>query len=152
HQLYRVPGGALLAWDSVDGLFPDGMIDAMFGAYVAFVQALCDRDWRLPIAVELPSAQRRVRDALNALPAPGRARTLHHDFFALAAREPAAVAVRCGDRAVTRGELAAQALAIAGGLRAAGIGHGDAVEISLPRGPEQVAAVFGVLAAGACYV
>ncbi|PHP87690.1 non-ribosomal peptide synthetase [Burkholderia sp. AU18528] len=152
HQLYRVPDGALLAWDSVEGLFPDGTIDAMFGAYVAFVQALCDRDWRWPIAVELPSAQRRVRDTLNALPACGRARTLHHDFFALAAREPAAVALRCGDRAVTRGELAAQALAVAGGLRAAGIGHGDAVEISLPRGPAQVAAVFGVLAAGACYV
>ncbi|CAB3759406.1 peptide synthetase [Burkholderia sp. MSh2] len=152
HQLYRVPDGALLAWDSVDGLFPDGMLDAMFGAYVALVQALCDRDWRLPIAVELPSAQRRVRDALNAALAPGRPRTLHDDFFALAAREPAAVALRCGERAVTRGELAAQALAIAGGLRAAGIGHGDAVEISLPRGPAQVAAVFGVLAAGACYV
>ncbi|MCT4824126.1 pyochelin non-ribosomal peptide synthetase PchE, partial [Pseudomonas aeruginosa] len=29
---------------------------------------------------------------------------------------------------------------------------GDAVEVSLPRGPQQVAAVFGVLAAGACYV
>ncbi|MBA5745552.1 hypothetical protein H3289_28570, partial [Escherichia coli] len=69
-----------LAWDSVDGLFPDGMVDAMFGAYVALVQALCDRDWRQPVAVELPSAQRRVRDTLNALPAPGRARTLHHDF------------------------------------------------------------------------
>ncbi len=152
HQLYRVPDGALLAWDSVDGLFPDGMVDAMFGAYVALVQALCDRDWRLPIAVELPSAQRRVRDALNAVPAPARPRTLHADFFASAAREPAAVALRCAERVVTRGELAAQALAIAGGLRAAGIGHGDAVEISLPRGPEQVAAVFGVLAAGACYV
>ncbi|KVW09643.1 non-ribosomal peptide synthetase [Burkholderia cepacia] len=152
HQLYRVPDGALLAWDSVDGLFPDGMIDAMFGAYVALVQALCDRDWRLPITVELPSAQRRVRDALNAVPAPARPRTLHADFFASAAREPAAVALRCAERVVTRGELAAQALAIAGGLRAAGISHGDAVEISLPRGPEQVAAVFGVLAAGACYV
>lgn len=152
HQLYRVPDGALLAWDSVDGLFPDGMVDAMFGAYIALVQALCDRDWRLPIAVELPSAQRRVRDALNAVPAPARPRTLHADFFASAAREPAASALRCAERVVTRGELAAQALAIAGGLRAAGIGHGDAVEISLPRGPEQVAAVFGVLAAGACYV
>ncbi|WP_175968962.1 non-ribosomal peptide synthetase [Burkholderia sp. BCC0322] len=152
HQLYRVPDGALLAWDSVDGLFPDGMIDAMFGAYVALVQALCDRDWRLPIAVELPSAQRRVRDALNAVPASARPRTLHADFFASAAREPEAVALRCGEQVVTRGELAAQALAIAGGLRAAGIGRGDAVEISLPRGPAQVAAVFGVLAAGACYV
>ncbi|WP_316404921.1 AMP-binding protein, partial [Burkholderia pseudomallei] len=56
------------------------------------------------------------------------------------------------ERAITRGELAAQALAIAAGLRAAGVGHGEAVEISLPRGPAQIAAAFGVLAAGACYV
>ncbi|AFR18763.1 pyochelin synthetase [Burkholderia pseudomallei] len=152
HQLYRVTDGVLLAWDSVDGLFPDGMLDAMFDAYIAFVQALCDRDWRQPAAVALPPAQRRVRDALNAVPAPGRPRTLHGDFFALAAREPAAVALWCGERAITRGELAAQALAIAAGLRAAGVGHGEAVEISLPRGPAQIAAAFGVLAAGACYV
>ncbi|MBF3005459.1 AMP-binding protein, partial [Pseudomonas aeruginosa] len=33
-----------------------------------------------------------------------------------------------------------------------GVRPGDAVEVSLPRGPQQVAAVFGVLAAGACYV
>ncbi|MGS0894515.1 amino acid adenylation domain-containing protein [Burkholderia stagnalis] len=152
HQLYRIEDGVLLAWDSVDGLFPDGMLDAMFDAYVALVQALCDRDWRLPIAVELPSGQRRVRDALNALPAPARPRTLHGDVFARAAREPDAVALWCGEQVVTRGELAAQALAIAGGLRAAGVARGDAVEISLPRGPAQIAAVLGVLAAGACYV
>ncbi|WP_038771215.1 condensation domain-containing protein, partial [Burkholderia pseudomallei] len=109
HQLYRVTDGVLLAWDSVDGLFPDGMLDAMFDAYIAFVQALCDRDWRQPAAVALPPAQRRVRDALNAVPAPGRPRTLHGDFFAA-------------------------------GLRAAGVGHGEAVEISLPRGPAQIAA------------
>lgn len=152
HQLYRVTDGVLLAWDSVDGLFPDGMLDAMFDAYVSLVQALCERDWRQPAAIALPPAQRRVRDALNAVPACGRPRTLHGDFFALAAREPGAVALWCGERALTRGELAAQALAIAGGLRAAGVGHGDAVEIRLPRGPEQIAVAFGVLAAGACYV
>ncbi len=64
HQLYRVTDGVLLAWDSVDGLFPDGMLDAMFDAYIAFVQALCDRDWRQPAAVALPPAPRRVRDHL----------------------------------------------------------------------------------------
>ncbi|MXN77939.1 amino acid adenylation domain-containing protein [Burkholderia sp. 4701] len=152
HQLYRVTDGVLLAWDSVDGLFPDGMLDAMFGAYVALVQALCDRDWQQPVAIPLPLDQRRVRDALNVVPAPGQPRTLHGDFFALAAREPDAVALWSDGQPTTRGALAAQALAIAGGLRAAGVGHGDAVEISLPRGPAQIAAVFGVLAAGACYV
>lgn len=30
-------GGVLFVWDSVDGLFLDGMIDVMFGVYVVFV-------------------------------------------------------------------------------------------------------------------
>lgn len=94
HQLYRVTDGVLLAWDSVDGLFPDGMLDAMFDAYIAFVQALCDRDWLQPAAVALPPAQRRVRDALNAVPAPaGRARCT-----AISSRSPRASRPpsRCG--------------------------------------------------------
>lgn len=69
-----------------------------------------------------------------------------------AAEAPDADALLYRDQRVTRGELAERALRIAGGLREAGVRPGDAVEVSLPRGPQQVAAVFGVLAAGACYV
>ena len=96
HQLYRVPGGAARDGTASTACF-HGMIDAMFGAYVALVQALCDRDWRLPIAVELPSAQRRVRDALNAVPAPGgRARCM--PTSSLWPRAPAAVALRAASK------------------------------------------------------
>ena len=41
---------------------------------------------------------------------------------------------------------------IGGGLAAAGVGEGDRVAVRLPKGPGQVAAVLGVLAAGAAYV
>ncbi|WP_280354977.1 non-ribosomal peptide synthetase [Nocardia otitidiscaviarum] len=53
---------------------------------------------------------------------------------------------------LTYGELAAQALAVAGALRAAGVRPGDAVAVQLPKGPDQIVATVGVLAAGGVYV
>ncbi|MCO2314079.1 amino acid adenylation domain-containing protein, partial [Pseudomonas aeruginosa] len=152
HQLYRVGDGILLAWDSVVGLFPEGLPETMFEAYVGLLQRLCDSAWEQPADLPLPWAQQARRALLNGQPACATARTLHRDFFLRAAEAPDADALLYRDQRVTRGELAERALRIAGGLREAGVRPGDAVEVSLPRGPQQVAAVFGVLAAGACYV
>ncbi|ESR71517.1 nicotinate-nucleotide--dimethylbenzimidazole phosphoribosyltransferase [Pseudomonas aeruginosa VRFPA05] len=152
HQLYRVGDGILLAWDSVVGLFPEGLPETMFEAYVGLLQRLCDSAWEQPADLLLPWAQQARRALLNGQPACATARTLHSDFFLRAAEAPDADALLYRDQRVTRGELAERALRIAGGLREAGVRPGDAVEVSLPRGPQQVAAVFGVLAAGACYV
>ena len=60
---------------------------------------------------------------------------------ALALVEPAS-----GDR-TTYGELRATAERLARSLAAAGVGPGDAVAMSLPNGPEIVAAFLGVVAA-----
>jgi dihydroaeruginoic acid synthetase len=152
HQLYRVEGGILVAWDSVQELFSEAMLDDMFGAYVGLLQRLCDGDWASSLTVPLPWHQGARRSQRNALPAVGRARCLHHDFFERAERDPSATALWHGEGRLSFGDLADWALRIAAGLRDLGIGVGDAVEISLPRGPHQIAAVFGVLAAGACYV
>ncbi|MHC3975194.1 pyochelin non-ribosomal peptide synthetase PchE, partial [Pseudomonas aeruginosa] len=121
-------------------------------AYVGLLQRLCDSAWEQPADLPLPWAQQARRALLNGQPACATARTLHRDFFLRAAEAPDADALLYRDQRVTRGELAERALRIAGGLREAGVRPGDAVEVSLPRGPQQVAAVFGVLAAGACYV
>ncbi|MGP9652844.1 amino acid adenylation domain-containing protein [Halomonas sp. AOP35-4E-18] len=152
HQLYRVGGGILMAWDSVIGLLSDSILDDMFVAYIDLLQRLCDGDWATPVMVPLPWGQRARRSRVNAQPALGGVRCLHHDFFEQAVRDPTATALRYGENCLSFGELAEQALRIAGGLSEAGIVYGDMVEISLPRGPLQVAAVFGVLAVGACYV
>ncbi|WP_332909602.1 non-ribosomal peptide synthetase [Nocardia yamanashiensis] len=55
-------------------------------------------------------------------------------------------------RSLTYGGLAAEALAVAGALRAAGVRQGDSVAVQLPKGADQVLAICGVLAAGAVYV
>lgn len=49
-------------------------------------------------------------------------------------------------------QLADVALRVAGALRTARVRHGDLVPVSVPRSPELVASLLGVLAAGAVYV
>lgn len=152
HQLYRVEDGVLLAWDSIAELFPHGVLEAMFSAYIELVQRLADSDWNQPQPVLLPLAQQAQRDRQNSVPSLAAGRGLLDDFFRQSTQQPDAVALICGTQQWTYEALANQALRVAAGLLDAGMRPGEAVEVCLPRGPGQVAAVFGVLAAGGCYV
>ncbi|HEX5120898.1 MAG TPA: amino acid adenylation domain-containing protein [Pseudonocardiaceae bacterium] len=66
-------------------------------------------------------------------------------------RWPTALAVRDADSALTYSELAVAVAEQAGLLRAAGVGDGDTVLISVPRSVAEVVAVLGTLWAGAAY-
>ncbi|WP_067460931.1 non-ribosomal peptide synthetase [Actinomadura macra] len=73
-------------------------------------------------------------------------------FRAQAAASPTATAVSCQGRSLTYAELDGLTDRVASSLRAEGAGPGDVVAISLPPGVEMVAAVLGVLKAGAAYL
>jgi len=73
-------------------------------------------------------------------------------FLVQAQRRGPAVAVEEAGHAVTYAVLRDQALAMAGGLLAAGVEPGDRVALHLRRGPEVIAALLGILAVGAAYV
>jgi amino acid adenylation domain-containing protein len=142
-------------WDVVDGLFEPGVVDAMFAAYEELVLSLARSDsaWTAPVGSMVPAAQRHARHAVNAVAAPISTDCLHDRFFAVAARSPERVALVWGEQgSMTYGALARLALGTAGRLRAAGVQPGDAVAVTQGRGPDQVAAVLGVLATGAAYV
>ncbi|WP_051820257.1 type I polyketide synthase [Streptomyces flavochromogenes] len=64
----------------------------------------------------------------------------------------ATVAMEHGDRRVTYRELDAMTLRVADALGRAGVGRGDFVGVRLARSPRAVAAMLGVLRAGAAYV
>src|SRR6185436_10153730 len=109
---------------------------------------------RAPLAHAGAGNGHRQRRARGKLPAPARDRRVTAgpeallDLIdapdgALALVEPAS-----GER-TTYGELRATAERLARSLAAAGVGPGDAVAMSLPNGPEIVAAFLGVVAAGA---
>ncbi|MGC9539619.1 amino acid adenylation domain-containing protein [Streptomyces sp. UG1] len=153
-QVYEGRDGALRhQWDAVRELFPEGLVETMSAAFGRLLRQLCDGDWRTPRPALLPGGQRAVRERVNATGRPGGVRALHLPFFDRAAADPDAPALLWGeDGAMSRGELRERALRIAAGLAARGVVPGDTVAVSLPKGPEQIAAVLGVAAAGAAYV
>ncbi|ORA58898.1 non-ribosomal peptide synthetase [Mycobacteroides franklinii] len=157
-QVTEVRGGLLLNWDVREAAFPQGMVDAMFNHYIDAVAALCDGDegWNADAAVRIPASQAEVRRTVNATDGPVSGRCLHEGFFDNAAAHPEAPAVVWGfgddDGVWTYGDLAAQALTVAGALQARGVRPGDAVAVQLPKGRDQILAVLGVLAAGATYI
>jgi amino acid adenylation domain-containing protein len=79
-------------------------------------------------------------------------RTVHEAFEAWAARSPDATAVTAGARSVTYAELDAWAGAVARQLAASGVAPGDRVGVCVERSPQLVAALLGILKAGAAYV
>ncbi len=154
HQVYEQDDGLLLAWDSVDALFPPGLIAAMFGAYTALIDLLAADPgaWERPVPDLLPAPQAQIRAGVNATQVPFRPRPLHGDFFHNALVAPDRPALLNGPESLTYAALAGRALRVAGWLQAQGLVAGEAVAVTLPRGADQIAAVLGVLAAGGCYV
>lgn len=151
-QLYRLNKSILIAWDSVDGLFAEHVINHMFQSYVTLIQKLCHTDWQIPINLSLPLSQLNKRQHINypVLAIPNK--TLFTDFYHQANKDPNAIALIENDHLITRGELLLQALKIAGALDAANIIYGNAVAVSLPRGSLQIATVMAIVMIGACYV
>jgi amino acid adenylation domain-containing protein len=80
------------------------------------------------------------------------AEPIHRTFTRQAARTPAAPAVVSGERVLTYAELDACANQLAHCLRGRGVGAGSLVPLWLPRSPEMVVALLGVLKTGAAYV
>ncbi|WP_324188891.1 non-ribosomal peptide synthetase [Nocardia farcinica] len=152
HQVVEVADGLVLSWDSVDELFPDGLIEDMFAAYQGLVRGLGDLDWGQPLAPALPARQRAVRDRVNDTAAPVVGELLHAPMFEVAAADPGRVALVDGAATVSFGDLAEHSRRIAAMLSARGVRPGDAVAVCAARGAGLVAGLYGVLAAGAAYV
>lgn len=154
-QIYERDGGLLLAWDAVDELFPKGMIERMLAAYAELIEWLAEdhNDWQAsPDALWVAKPPRQEHDVEGLYPQ--QTQCLHASFFELAAANPGQTAL-IDSRSHTLcsyGDLSDYALRVAAVLIEKGIREGEPVAVTLPRGIEQIAAVFGILAAGACYV
>ncbi|MFF3438559.1 amino acid adenylation domain-containing protein [Streptosporangium sp. NPDC002721] len=155
NQVTEESGELVVTWDAVEELFCDGVLDAMFDAHTRLIHHLAGGDWSAPIPDLLPAAQRRRRAkvALEEEGEPVTPRPLHEAFFERAAAEPDRTALVTSEGGTTSyGALADGALRTAAALLERGVRSGDLVAVSLPKGPEQITAVLGVLAAGAAYV
>lgn len=153
HQVVESSDGVALNWDAVTDLFPPGMVQSMFDAYIKLLDWLCNSSWSQRAPDLLPWQQRVRREATHEIAPLPPIGGLHAKFFELAAQHGARTALRWGkNERMSYEELAARALRVAATLRKLSVGAGEAVCVHMPKGCDQITAVLGVLAAGAAYV
>jgi amino acid adenylation domain-containing protein len=121
-----------------------GRLDGLLAAMVAEPDAL----WT---TLPLRSADEPPPVSVAALPTTA-AGLLHEAVWASADRTPDAVAVRDERGGWTYRRLRVEAARVTCALAARGIGRGDLVGLLMPRSNNLVAAMLGVLEAGAAYV
>ncbi|WP_349370088.1 amino acid adenylation domain-containing protein [Salinarimonas sp.] len=152
-QALEVEGALALSWDVVEDAFPDGVIEAAFGALERLLRDLAGADaaWERGGPLPLPPDQRAARRALDDTAGPFPRARLEELFARTAARRGDAPALLDADGALSFAALHDRARALAGALQEAGIGAETPVAIALPRGRDQIVAVLATLIAGAPY-
>lgn len=154
-QMFDYDDGLYIRWDAVDELFPEGMMDQMFGACCEWIEALSKKEsnWQqaLPISpIEdnlLKRHKKYNREMTNTM------NSLLDGFFNYADKYPDKIAVVQSDtgESLTYKELAKESLKVASYLKESGVKVGEVVAISMTRGIQQVVGILGILASGACY-
>lgn len=151
-QAFNENNGLTVLWDAIDEIFPEGLLDEMFGCFFNELQQVVEYGIQGNIVVCSEGEQRR-REALEeqqgvqAFP-----KTLHEAIYEQAKVRPQAIALKNADLGITLTyeELTSAALHIAAGLHSKGMQ--DLVAIFLPRGEKQVIAALGILSAGMGYI
>jgi amino acid adenylation domain-containing protein len=153
--LGEAPGGGIAGTLDVNRDLFDGSTAARWARSLRVLLAAVAREPERRIS-ELPlltaGERRQVLGEWNDAPAAGEDLPVHRLFAAQAERTPGAVAVLAAGAALTYRELAVRAGRLARRLGAAGAGPETLVALRLERSGELVAAILGVLAAGAAYL
>ncbi|GAA2589768.1 amino acid adenylation domain-containing protein [Actinomadura fulvescens] len=149
-----VPGPALsLRLHYRPDVYGKDVVEALLARVRRVLEAFATDSGKPIGAVELAGEQERARlAAWNDTAAETRPGTLPDLFEAQAARTPDDVALVCGVLTLTYAELNERANRLAHELIARGVGPEDRVALVLPRTPEIVVSILGVLKAGAAYV
>jgi amino acid adenylation domain-containing protein len=153
HQVFEDRGALLLHWDAVEELFPAGLLDEMWTAYVNLLSRLAEFEGAWNEEPRLtPPPHLALYAAVNATEVPLPEGLLHTPFLRQAAERPDHPAVICSDRMLTYGQLRRRASGLARQLRNLGARPGHLVAVVMEKGWEQVVAVLAVLEAGSAYL
>jgi amino acid adenylation domain-containing protein len=156
HQVDEEEGKLRFNWDTVDELFPEGLLDDMFGAYCGLLERLAEEEgaWqgRRGELVPVPQEQLDRRAEVNGTEEAVSGELLHGLFAAQVKQRPEQKAVVTSGKRLTYRELYERANGLGRWLRERGVRPNALVGVAMEKGWEQVVAVLGVLNAGAAYL
>ena len=154
-QVFELPNGGLVsAWDSVEELFPAGMMEQMFAAYCSLLTLLVEDEqtWERDHLPLMPAADQELQARANATTAPLPSGLLHSGFLAQAALHPEHPALLTARRNLSYGELQELSSRLAHRVSRLGVQPNQLVAVVMVKGWEQVVATLAILQAGAAYL
>ena len=151
-QVYEDEQGLMLTWDTVDELFPEGMIKDMIQSLEKILHILGEEKWNQYFDV-LPEKQAAFIAEQKKIEPLHHSECLFDAFLENAKRNPEKTAVIDAGENVRKsyGELEKDALAVAAYFVKQGIKK-QPIAISLTRGYRQAVASLGILLSGNLYV
>lgn len=151
-QTYEDETGLMLAWDTIDELFPKGMIDNMINSFEELLHKLVKEDWNQQFDV-LPQYQKEFIEKQKNIEPLKEAKCLYEDFLKNAKENPEKIAIIDTGEGIkiSYSELKKEALCIASCIIEKNI-RKEAIGISLTRGYKQAIAALGILLSGNLYV
>jgi amino acid adenylation domain-containing protein len=154
HQVLEENGALVFNWDSVEDLFPEKFLEDMFDSYYSLLHRLSASKgaWLEPVGDLLPPAQLHQRAEINSTEVPLSPATLHGLFESQAKLRMRDLAVVAANGSLTYDELRRKSNHLGRMLRRMGSHPNSLVAVVMDKGWEQIAAVLGVLKAGAAYV
>ncbi|WP_052250850.1 non-ribosomal peptide synthetase [Xanthomonas sacchari] len=150
--------GFALKAHCADGIQPEAVLERIEHALSTLLDALEGEAAGMPVVSPSalpalsPSERQLLTKEWNATEHASAQEVMHAGFERQVLARGDAVAVLCGDERWSYRELNRRANRIAHGLLALGVRGGERVGILLERGPWMLAAVLGVVKAGAAYV
>ncbi|UUQ64819.1 amino acid adenylation domain-containing protein [Pseudomonas fuscovaginae UPB0736] len=148
HTLLELEGRLLFNWDSIDELFPAGLVEQMFAAYNSLLDRLLEpAAWAANTPGLLPQA------CLPPAPAyPTTSLLMHELFERQALATPEAVALIAPMRQMSYQQLRREARQLAAHLQTRGVQPNQLVAVMMERGWEQLVATLAILYAGGAYL
>jgi len=153
-QAMERDGCLRITWDVRLGVFPEGVVEAMFAAFGMLVRDLGGPGaaWDAAAPVALPPDQARQRASVNNTAAPQRDTLLHQGFLRQANAFPHRPAIISDKGALAYDALLSRAEALAARLAAVDEGRDRIAAIVMETGPEQAVAALGALVSGWAYL
>lgn len=141
-------GGLQITWDIRQGIFPEGMANAMFEAYYLLLNQLADNAaiWHTTDDILFP--ERTIIHYHSIAPHPN----ISSGIIQQAIKTPQATVIIDSKASYSYQYILQMAMTVSEQLTQLGITSGDRVAIILPKSAEQLMAVLGILQLGAVYV
>ncbi len=144
HQVGEVEGALVFNWDTIDDLFPPGMLNEMFQTYSNFLEQLTEEQLSYSPPLPLPPS-----------PIP-HSPLLHTLFFDQVAKQSENPAIITPEQAFTYQQVSDRVCNLAQYLQQhlpeLGVTSNQLVAVVMDKGWEQVVATLAILTVGAAYV